>query len=521
VSASLSALIEPSAPETSRGLAAEPDGGRRPTESARRGRSRGTRSRLAEVFTADVRSLAALRVVLALAVLLELKVGAGDLTAHFTDSGVLPRSDLAHSGLMGHSLFALNLISGGAFVQGLLFAMAALAAVGLLVGYCTRLMNLIVWLLVVSIQWRNPLLIGGGEVLLRLLLFWGLFLPLGAVWSVDRARKRDPQPVATRVASVPVAALFLQVAFVYWFAAILKSGPEWRFKGTALYDALSVDQLAKPLAHVLVPHAGLLTVMTFGVLAVEAFGPFLLLSPFFNARARIAGVFLFMSFHLGIWLTLGMGIFPAIAGGCMVCFLPGLFWDRIGARFGRRPTPSPAAGSPPRRTPLVLSVATGTLIAYVLFWNIGMVSAVRMPQPLERAGQMLSIGQKWDMFAPSPLKDDGWYVIPGTLRNGRTVDLAGVLRGDASPHAVSFRRPSDMRATFKDEPWRKYLENLRLRNRDQAPFLARYVCRQWNSHHPGDQAVDSLVVLFAVDLTLPDNRHVKPRLRTLGTAACA
>jgi hypothetical protein len=78
-----------------------------------------------------------------------------------------------------------------------------------------------------------------------------------------------------------------------------------------------------------------------------------------------------------------------------------------------------------------------------------------------------------------------------------------------------------MRATFKDEPWRKYLENLRLRNRDQAPFLARYVCRQWNSHHPGDQAVDSLVVLFAVDLTLPDNRHVKPRLRTLGTAACA
>ena len=116
------------------------------------------RARVAEVFTADVRSLAALRIVLALVVLLDLASRAGDLGAHYTDAGVLPRADLVHSGLMGHSIFSLNLISGDASVQGLLFAIAALAAVGLLVGFCTRLMTLIVWLLVVSIEWRNPLL---------------------------------------------------------------------------------------------------------------------------------------------------------------------------------------------------------------------------------------------------------------------------------------------------------------------------------------------------------------------------
>jgi hypothetical protein len=144
-----------------------------------------------------------------------------------------------------------------------------------------------------------------------------------------------------------------------------------------------------------------------------------------------------------------------------------------------------------------------------------------MPEPLVRAGQMLSIGQKWDMFAPYPLKDDGWYVIPGTLRDGRTVDLAGVLRDDESFHAVSLRRPHDIRATFKNEHWRKYLENVRLRNSDQEKYLAHYICRQWNGHHSGGEAVDSLVVLYAGDVTLPNNRHAPPRVRTLGVAACA
>jgi hypothetical protein len=514
----MSTLLEPSAPAQRDGAGANGS----PAPRASTLRLPRARARFAAVFTADVRSLAALRIMLALVVLLDLGSRAGDLSAHYTDGGVLTRADLLHGGVLPHGAWSLSLIGGGALVQGLLFAVAAVAAVGLLVGWCTRLMTLIVWLLVVSIQWRNPLLLGGAEQLLRAMLFWALFLPLGAAWSVDRARKRDPQPVATRVRSVPVAAVFLQIAFVYWFAAILKSGPEWRFGGTALYDALSVDQLAKPLAHTLVGAPGLLTVMTFGVLAVEALGPFLLLSPFFTARARVAGVFLFMSFHLGIWLTLGLGIFPLVAGGCMVCFLPGSFWDRIGALRERRPARGFARDAPPPRTPLAVSVVVGILLAFVLAWNLATVSVFRMPKALERAGVALSLGQKWNMFAPSPLSDDGWYVIPGILRDGRTVDLAGVLRDDyESLPAVSMRRPSDIRGTFKDEYWRKYLENLRSRHPDQQPYLARYVCRAWNAHHAGGEAVESLLILFAGDVTLPEGRHLPPRPRTVGVAACA
>ncbi|MEA2292436.1 MAG: hypothetical protein QOE86_75, partial [Solirubrobacteraceae bacterium] len=340
-----------------------------------------------DAFAADLRSLAAFRIVLGLLVLVDLADRARNLTAHYTDAGVLPRADLlANREILDSSFFSLNLISGGASVQAALFAIAALAALALLVGYATRLMTLIVWLLVVSIEWRNPLIGGGGEILLRLLLFWGMFLPLGAVWSIDRLRQRGAPPPSPRLVSVPAAALFLQIAFVYWFAFMLKSGPEWKWDGTALARALTLEQFAKPAATFLLGFPALLTVLTFGVLALEGLGPFLLFSPFRTGTFRTLAVALFMGFHLGIWLTLGMGIFPAVAGLAMVCFLPPGFWDRVErlargrlrvpARSSRDATRAPPSnGGVPRpiRTPRALSVAAGVLIAFVLFWNVATV----------------------------------------------------------------------------------------------------------------------------------------------------
>jgi hypothetical protein len=386
-----------------------------------------------------------------------------------------------------------------------------------------------VWLLVVSIQWRNPLLLGGGETLLRVLLFWGMFLPLGAVWSIDRARGRTPEPSSLRVLSVPTAALFLQIAFVYWFAVLLKSGPEWRVHGTAIQYALSVDELARPLGTFLLHYPALLTVLTFGVLALEAFGPFLLFSPLFTGPVRTVAVALFMSFQLGIWLTLGMGIFPAVAGLCMVCFLPSWFWDRVGRRRragdGRSRTAARMAagnGKPAAtfRTSRAISVLTAVLLVYVFWWNIGTVSGLRMPEPVARLGQFLALAQIWDMFAPSPLMDDGWYIIPGTLQDGRTVDLAGVLTGDEGLRPVSGRRPSNIRATFKNERWRKYLENLRLRHVSQHLYLSRYICREWNHHHTGGQAVTRLLIVFEGDRTLLNGHRAPPEPRRLWTQVC-
>jgi len=302
---------------------------------------RWARAKVIEVFGADLRSLATFRIVLALLVLADLINRATDLSAHYSDEGVLPRTALLEE-VLNPWRFSLNLMNGYPLFQALLFGVAALAALGLLVGYRTRLMTVIVWVLLLSIQWRNPLVISSGDILLHLLLFWGMFLPLGACWSVDRTLKAAPPRLSMRFLSLATFALFMQIAFVYWFAAMLKSGPEWRVDGTALYYALSIDRFATPIGVYLLHFPELLKVLTFATILLEAFGPFLLFCPFFTAQVRTLAVLAFMGLHFGIWLTMDIGIFQWVSAFCMVCFLPTWFWDKVVAKlraaFPKRPS---------------------------------------------------------------------------------------------------------------------------------------------------------------------------------------
>src|SRR5919107_5087471 len=293
----------------------------KPTTAGRR-----VRAKIVEIFGADLRSLAVFRIVLALLVLADLANRATDLYQHYTDAGVLPRTVLMED-VLSPWVFSLNLMNGGAYFQALLFSVAALAALGMLVGYRTRLMIFVVWVLLLSIQVRNPLVNGSESLLLRMLLFWGMLLPLGSYWSVDRARSALPRP-SPRFLSLATFGLFMQIAFVYWFTAALKSGPEWRTDYTALYYELSLDQLATPIGHMLLDFPSLLQVLTLGTFLLEALGPLLLFCPFFTGPVRTGAALAFMSFHFGIWLTMDIGIFPWISAFCMVCFFPTWFWDR-------------------------------------------------------------------------------------------------------------------------------------------------------------------------------------------------
>jgi hypothetical protein len=286
-----------------------------------------SRAKVEALLGADVRSLAAYRIVLALLALVDILSRAANLSAHYTDAGVLPRSARLEY-LPSLWVFSLHLMSGDAFVQAALFVLAGVAALALLVGFRTRAMVVVSWVLLVSVQVRNPLVLSAADVLLRLLFFWGMFLPLGAYWSVDRLRAGSPRLASMRVFSFATVGLFAQIVFVYWFGALHKSGPEWRTDGTAIYYALSLDQLVTPLGAYLRQFGALLKVMTFGTFWFEALGPLLLFSPVFTGPLRTAGVLGFMSLHLGIWLSMDLGLFQWVAALAMVCFLPAWFWCR-------------------------------------------------------------------------------------------------------------------------------------------------------------------------------------------------
>src|SRR5690348_8190020 len=224
-------------------------------------------AKTAEIFGIDLRTLALFRICLALIILLDLAMRARDLTAHYSDYGVLPRAALL--GDIGYRFPSLHLISGSPKFEALLFIFSGLLALALLVGYRTRIATILCWLLALSLQARNPALMQGGDMLLYLLLFWGIFLPLDARFSVDAALNEEAQKAPDAFFSIATMGLLVQAMCVYTFGALLKTSPAWIPDGTAVYYALHLDYIITPFGVWLGQFGTLLQFLTYFVWSLE------------------------------------------------------------------------------------------------------------------------------------------------------------------------------------------------------------------------------------------------------------
>jgi hypothetical protein len=510
----------------------------RPAESARTveetpaaapSRLRGV---LTEMFGIDLRSLALFRITVALLLLTDLLCRCWDIEAFYTDFGVVPRDRLAMAQDFGH-FFTLHAVSGGVAGQAVFFLVAAVFAIMLLVGWKTRLAAVASWLLLISLHNRNPIVIQGGDVLLRAMLFWALFLPLGAARpSLDarRSMKREPGPVL----SVGSAAALLQLAYMYWFSVALKSHPSWHREGTAVWTALHLDAFATPLGAWMgraLPF-WLLRLMTHVTVATELCGPVLALLPLgadrLGPQVRTAAAFAMMGFHLvGLGGALRLGLFPYVCAIAWTLFLPPWFWDVLVPRlWARLPLPGPARrgveaawGRLNRRPDAAAGVAlhraarpwagrawqavAALFFVYMTLWNLrGVNPKVFGPLLSQKAnfvGEWVHLDQFWGMFAPKPMMDDGWFVFAGTLKDGETVDLYKVIRDRRERDGlgpIDYAKPAHPADTYRDERWRKYLVNLWDKNNSiKRPWLADYLRRWWDRSHP-----DSDRQLAALDL---------------------
>ena len=228
-------------------------------------------------------------------------------------------------------------MSGSATVEAVLFAIAAVIALALLVGYRTRLVTILSWLFLASLQARNPTLIQGGDNLLLLLLFWGMFLPLGARFAIDAALDRSASEAPNAYFSVATAALLIQVMSVYFFSALLKSAPEWWPDGTAVYFALHLDHLATPFAVWFRQFSPVLSGLTYYVWVLELIGPILMFLPVGFPWLRLALQAMFITMHIGFFLSLEIGLFPFISITSLLVFTPGVAWDWLQRRVRTPP----------------------------------------------------------------------------------------------------------------------------------------------------------------------------------------
>lgn len=579
------------------------------------------RKHLLPLFAVDLRTLALFRISLGAVLSVTSALRLCDLRAFYTDDGVLPRGWLFESDNPWR--VSLHFLNGGAWLQALLICAAVLASLALMAGWRTRLAAILSWTLAVSVASRNPLVLTSGDDLLVCLLFWSMFLPLGARYSVDAALSARAPPRDHQHLSWAGAGLLLQVMSVYFFSA-LRTGAD----GAAAYDALSLDSYATHFGRWLLNFPDLLQMLSNAAWWLQLLGPVLVFTPLLNQPLRFIVMLMFMAMNLGFLFCLELGPLPFAGLAGLSALLGGWFWDwaaRRGAagnsgalrifydrdcgyclktcmllqQFLALPKAivAPAQDTPRaktllqanhswvvidtddqaylkwpafvvllKRSPLFgwlgrlvqaqalvkpgnaaydfaarhrgrlanltaalpqhaetfesrrgAQRAAAVFVFAVLAWNLGSIRALP-PQVMNVLSPMfyaLRLDQAWNGFAPSPGKDDGWYVAPGVLADGSEVD---VLRPG---RALSFAKPGLISQEYRNIRWHAY----QLRNYDphfqhHRQMWARYLCREWNSDAEPPQRLLSFKLIYMLERTLPGNQTPPIEQRVLWRQEC-
>lgn len=439
----------------------------------------------------DPRALAALRIALGALLFVDLVLRARFLETFYTDAGVLPRSLLADQ-FPAFARISLHALSGDLWLQAVLFVVAGALALSMLVGYRTRTVTLLSWVLLVSLHARNPMVLNGGDSVIRRLVFWSVFLPLGGRWSVDALRGRGATRF-DRVASVASAALLIQVVLVYATNAVYKHrGPAWQ-DGTAIVHVMNLQEFTVLLGDYLVASPDLLRPLGYLWLVLVTVSPLLL---FLTGHLRGLLATAFAGMHLGMLLTMKLGLFPLISITAFLVFVPPAWWDVVEGRVAdpihrrvsdqlatvSRPAPTRRSFSDLRRwAGRVATVVATVLLVAILVWNAMSVGLVATPEPVR---ENVEPGQlTWNMFAPYPPTTSIWHVAPAELDSGERIDA--LQRAPVEWH------PDDPDQLYPSARWRKYLSDLTRENNDegQAAF-AEYLCSRWNADHSGENRMD-------------------------------
>jgi hypothetical protein len=314
------------------------------TASARPPGSRFRRFLVETYATLDERSLGLGRIVLALALLVDLAKRVPGLRTWYSNEGLLPNHTLLWSPPYDHT-FSLFFMASHWFEAALGFAVCALAYFFLLVGYKTKLAQVASFVAVICLHGRVVFLQIGGDVALSELSFWTLFLPLGRRFSVDALLEQlrfleRGQAVPERARGVRAFACFallFQLAGVYLLNAVQKSGPMW-LDGSLLHYVLHIDPIVTRFGYelrgVLTP--GLSAFLTHSARYGEALVPLALLVPVGVKYARALAVATIIGLHVGFAVLLNVGLFSLAMIAYTPNFLPTAYWESWGKRRSRK-----------------------------------------------------------------------------------------------------------------------------------------------------------------------------------------
>jgi hypothetical protein len=443
------------------------------------------------------------------------------------------------------------------------FVICLIVYLALLVGFRTKLAQVLAWICMLSLHGRTLLFDNGGDVVLGLLTTWTMFLPTGRVFSVDSllARRRAATPPAQEVALAPppatgrggaktvvslgVLAVLAQLALCYTFNAIHKGGSSWR-NGSAVHYAIHLDRLATWFAvwlrHWMSP--GIARGLTYGALVTEAVLPVLLLSPTAVRGCRRLAIVLVIGLHMGFAFCLNLGNFVPAMIAYAPFLIPGEDWDafarwwgknvkraglwaRIEARWSsaierlaalltpgrwvRVAGPGRIAAAIRRRLPAAREVTIvmfmGVALSQLLDenWAARKVFDYHNPRPVAAAVSYLDMFQGWSMFAPEAPMTDFNLMVDAITVDGRHVDPYNEIANPKHPNP-GFTIPASLGPSWLFYGYGNHIPNRGAYHQALIEWVLRYPKRTGN---PKDEIKS--FKLYIVEDDSPPLGEQKPR----------
>jgi Vitamin K-dependent gamma-carboxylase len=187
---------------------------------------------------------------------------------------------------------------------GALYVALLSGAVGVLVGWHTRVSAAVVLVALVSFERANPYVFNSGDGLLRLLALYVTIAPSGLAFSLDARRRGTAEPAYHPIWSLRL--IQIQVSAMYLGAVWSKlDGTAWR-DGTAAVYATGLPDLVRFPAFDLLGRSTLAAhAATYGTMLMEA----ALVVGLWHRRTRVYALAAGITFHLAIDLSIRVGFF--------------------------------------------------------------------------------------------------------------------------------------------------------------------------------------------------------------------
>lgn len=261
---------------------------------------------------ASANILAHFRIGVGVFALLQTLVLLPDWVALYGPDGIIPWQIAEHLSTtytpsVGHAARLLSHFQISPQVSLYIVTIVYLASLlGLVVGYKTRLMGVVAYLMHLMLNTTGHFIAYGVETFMHIALFYCMVLPVGASLSVDA--KQSSTIISPVVTTLGVRVVQIHLCIMYMACGIEKAlGPQW-WSGEAIWVAMQQDQFHRVNIDWMARLPLVPKILCIGTLLVETLYPL----GMYWKKTRHYWLMAIVGMHLFIGIFLGLYLFAAL-----------------------------------------------------------------------------------------------------------------------------------------------------------------------------------------------------------------